>query len=544
MHYILRGDNDYSNPIETVLKNRNITKDLFNLTENVIEDYSHYDNIQLGIDTLLEHINNNDKIAILVDVDCDGLSSAAILYMYIRDVFNYKNLYYILHTKKIHGLSKDIKIDKNTKLIFTPDSSSSDYTQHTYLKNKGIDIIVLDHHPTKYESKDAIVINNRLSKNVNNENFSGVGVTLKFLKALDEYLFQDKSNNYYDLVALGNIADMMDLKEEETRYYCYQGISNINNPFLKALIEKNSFQLENKYNINKIGWVIAPKLNGTIRSGTQQVKEDMFKAFITDDYNFCLKVADECKKAKDKQDRIVKNALPKIEKNIVIDEEDKCLILEISKTLQQEHIGLVANKLQEKYGIPVLLYKKTENEIVKGNARGNNNITNDFKSDLSNSGLCEFCEGQTNAFGWGIKKEKINKLKDYLNKLYKDKIIINGKTYKVDFILNQENFASNIIYELAPYEDEWGNELDEPLLVFENLSIVVEDDNIKGKNVRNLVFEVNGIKFIKKFLTNILRDTLLANKYNLINCIGRVSNNIYNGNSYPQVEILELEIIK
>lgn len=546
LKYILKGENNIKSPIETILKNRNITHDLFEIDENVIEDYNNYDNIQEGIDLLISHINNGNKIEIVVDPDVDGITSSAILYRYIKEVFNYDNLYYKIHTKKQHGLSDDIEIDEATNLIILPDSSSNDYEKHSYYKNKGMDILVLDHHEADKVSKDAIVINNQLSDKVKNKNLSGVGVVYKFLKALDDCLFDDKADKYLDCVALGNIADVINLTEEETRYLCYKGMEKINNTFLKALVEKNAFQMENKYNINKLGWVLAPKLNGTIRSGSVELKEDMFKAFILDDYNFALEVADKCKGAKDNQDSEVKTALGKIEKDIHITEEDRCLILEVSDTLSQAHTGLVAGKLAEKYGMPTLLYRKIKNKnnIYGGSGRGNINITNDFRQDLENSELFELAQGHANAFGFEFKVENLSKIKEYLNKLYKNKEVISGKIYEVDLILTEDTLNNEIIKEIAEYEDEWGNGISEPLIAFENIMINIEDENIKGTRAKTMVFECKGVKFVKKFLSNDLKNRVLNKGFIFVNIVGKAVNNIYNGSSYPQIEVIDIQEIE
>jgi hexokinase len=70
-------------PIEAILENRGITKDLFNLDESVVENYNNFDNMQEGIELLLKHLNNNSKIAMVVDSDFDGHSSFAIVYLRI-----------------------------------------------------------------------------------------------------------------------------------------------------------------------------------------------------------------------------------------------------------------------------------------------------------------------------------------------------------------------------------------------------------------------------------------------------------------------------
>ena len=67
MKYKLIGGNYSFMPIECILENRGITKELFDLDEIVVEDYNNYDHIQEGIDLLMKHINNKNKILLIVD---------------------------------------------------------------------------------------------------------------------------------------------------------------------------------------------------------------------------------------------------------------------------------------------------------------------------------------------------------------------------------------------------------------------------------------------------------------------------------------------
>ena len=204
--YKLIGGNFYVFPLEQVLENRGITKDLFNVDDNAVIDYNYIDNINKGAKLLLTHINNNSKIALVVDSDVDGCTSSAIMYRYIKQIKPEANIKYFIHLNKEHGLSKDIVIDDDIDLVVLPDSSTNDYEQHKVLKDKGIDVLVIDHHEAEGGySENAVVINNQLSENYPNKQLSGVGVTYKFCKALDEILGLDFADSYLDLVALGNI---------------------------------------------------------------------------------------------------------------------------------------------------------------------------------------------------------------------------------------------------------------------------------------------------------------------------------------------------
>jgi single-stranded-DNA-specific exonuclease len=125
------------------------------------------------------------------------------------------------------------------------DSSSNDYEQHKILKERGYDIIVLDHHEAPHHSEDAIVVNNQLSKNYPNKNLSGVGVVFKFFEYWEEQqqYKENKIYDYIDLVALGLISDVMQMTTLENRFICDYGLSNIKNTFFRELIKKQCYSL-------------------------------------------------------------------------------------------------------------------------------------------------------------------------------------------------------------------------------------------------------------------------------------------------------------
>ena len=539
MKYSVIGGNYAFMPIECILENRNITKELFDLDKSVVEDYNNYDNMQEGIDLLMKHIDNKSKILIIVDSDVDGLTSSSMFYNYLKEVYPDIDIVYKLHTGKQHGLSEDIVIDDDINLVVLPDASSNDFKQHKELQDRGIDVLVIDHHLCdEGYSPYAIVINNQLSKKVINKNLSGAGVIYKFLKALDDYLFENKADKYLDLVALGNVADVMDLHEKETRYFVYEGINNVNNLFIKALLEDNAYDLEGKYNIDKIGWTIAPKLNGTIRSGTVIEKANMFKAFISDDYRFCLETAKKCKSAKARQDRAVKKAMAEIIETIEISDDDKCLMIQ-SDVLANNHTGLVAGKLASKYGLPTLIYRESKDGNIGGSARGIESVSNDFRQDLLDSGEILWANGHESAYGFSLPKGNLNKLKEYLNNTYKDKVISNDTEYEVDFDLSIDELDIDFINEIAQLENEWGNKINAPLIHISNIELELDETCVKAKT--NIVFYPNYIKFIKKFATNVLKETLI-NKAVTVDIIGKCTIDNYSGNG--QIEIVDIEVVK
>ena len=99
--------------------------------------------------------------------------------------------------------------------------------------------------PKKY-SEDACVINNQLSGRFPSKGLSGAGVVYKFCQYLDSILGLKKANDFIDLAALGCVADMMDLRDEEVQYIVSRGLKRIKNEGFKAVIDKQSFVLKNR----------------------------------------------------------------------------------------------------------------------------------------------------------------------------------------------------------------------------------------------------------------------------------------------------------
>ena len=195
---------------------------------------------------LLKHIENNSHIRVYIDCDVDGFTSAAIFINYMQEVIcpdhSKVEISYHIPEGKEHGL--ETVMDELTKngqicdLIIMPDSSSNDYEYHKILSDMGYDIIVLDHHDAEKYSENAIVVNNQLSQNYPNKMASGVGIVYKFLQVVDEYLGVEKADSYLDLVALGEISDMMQMQTPENRFICDYGLTHITNDFFRTIIRK------------------------------------------------------------------------------------------------------------------------------------------------------------------------------------------------------------------------------------------------------------------------------------------------------------------
>ena len=209
MKVTLRESPQYDSALRQVLHNRGI-EDISNYLNAGMEDISPPEALgeevlKQGAKCLISHISAQDKILVVVDADCDGYTSSAILINYLHDLFPSfveENLEWYIHESKQHGLSDCIDVAREYDMAILPDASSNDYTFHKELKENNIDILILDHHEAEHISEDAIVINNQLS-NYSNKELSGAGVTWQFCRYLDKINQTNYAQDYLDLVALG-----------------------------------------------------------------------------------------------------------------------------------------------------------------------------------------------------------------------------------------------------------------------------------------------------------------------------------------------------
>lgn len=228
---------------------------------------------------LINTIKFNEHAIVIIDSDCDGFTSSATLINYLHDLFPSwveNNLIYWLHDGKQHGINDHIsdlleqeKWDSKLGLVIIPDAGSNDTEECSSLKERGISTIVLDHHLCDIANPDAIIINNQLS-DYPNKDFSGVGIVYQFCRYLDKLLKINNADNYLDLVALGNCADMMSMTSIETKHVVNKGFHRVKNPFFFNLAEKNSYSMNNKINHMSVAFYIAPYVNAICRSGTIQ----------------------------------------------------------------------------------------------------------------------------------------------------------------------------------------------------------------------------------------------------------------------------------
>lgn len=562
-----------TNILKNILKARGIDNvDKFlNLNDSVLEDYNDFTNINVAGELLLEHINNESDIAILVDYDLDGYTSASLMYLEIKELCKLLKkpfkVNYIIHSKKSHGLDSeimDILLSGNNdltpycNLLLIPDASSNDFSQHKLLFDNGIDIVVLDHHPVDRYSEYACVVNNQLSNKINNKAMTGVGVVYKYCKWLDNRLNIKIADSFLDLVALGMIGDSADMRNLETRYLTLKGLKLIEenkneNKLISELFTKKAFSLKNKATINGFAFYMCPAINCIIRGGEYNDKIKLFEAFINSNDTVLTKIRGKgevevavqeyiirlCDKLKRKQNKTVDAYIDLLDKQIEQYNLNSSEIMVINGDIinDSNYNRVIVNKIANKYNKHSILLKPKDEIILGGSASGvrNKSITN-FKKWCKDTKLFTLAEGHDMAFGVQIPINNINNLYEIIGEIPSDDILV----YNVDYIFNDKTLNKNIVNMIGNLHYIWGNKLDEPLFAMENLIIDSNDVYInEGKTTIKFIYK--DIEFIKFKTNEELYENITNNKINKFVVIGKFSLNEYNGVCKPQIIIEDLD---
>lgn len=559
----LIGNNDIVHPQECFFKNRGVENiyEYQHLDDNCLIPHQRLDNIDKAVKLYLKHLE--DKITIVVDCDADGYTSAAMIYQYTKRINPNADITYLLHTGKQHGLSADIQIPGDTKLLIIPDAGSNDVSQCEILSNNGVDILILDHHQVDIENPWAVIVNNQISKDYSNKDLCGAGIIYKFLQAVDDEMWEDKADDYLDLVALANISDLMDVRSFETKRLIEKGLKFIVNKCFQTFIDAQSFSIGGRLNMKAIAFSITPLINAMCRCGSQEEKDILFRAFIETNETFKYKKRNDpnevtediynravrlCKNVKARQDKVVKKLLPDLCNQIETKSinNDPVMFVRLGDNVSNVFTGLVAMKLADKYKKSTLLLHKSGDNIYSGSARNfdNSPILN-LKDTLLGIGGFEFCQGHDNAFGCKIKKENILATIKQCREKLKD---LDFGEMNVDFELDFTDFDIGFIHEIDDLTDFYGTGIKQPLVVINNIMLERIQGTVMGKDNSTWKFITNdNIAFIK--FKNSENDNVLnfidSNKDKIIiNAICDVSISDYKGVRTPQAIIKSYEVVE
>lgn len=543
MKYNIKVENSFGRTMrDIVLSNRNLTeKDVVKLLNydlgSVTESPYKLENMGEAVQLFMQEYDKEAKIGFVVDADVDGHTSSALLYLFLKESNYPLNKIQIFHHEgKMHGLG-DEKLFKQIKksdveFLIIADAGTNDEKQLKELMNLNKRILILDHHIKEKDTNMKEIYKNQIGELifvlVNNQlgeyckDFSGVGVCWKFLTALLQ-----KEWVHHDIVAIGNIADMMNINNDlELRALINKGLDNVTNPFFKAFLEDAG--IENPTPMD-ISFNLANYINGVIRFGKTEDKVDLFRALIGEQEEFTYKprksknnpnpteqietlqqhMVRKSKSIKQSQDKKKKECV-KLCKQYIDDnniDENKVIVVidKDMKMVDKRITGLIATNLVDIYKKPVVLLSySSKQDKYTGSMRGYG--TESFKKLLEATEIIKVI-GHDNSAGVEVQKKDIPRLIKRINKVMED-IELKEPAIDIDTVLDLKEISFKQMNDVLELSMLFNSFCPKP-------QFLIKDKEINLKDIRNpyptlLAFELDGIQFKKEYCSGAFKSEFLC----------------------------------
>lgn len=472
------------------IKDEKTLKDYLNPNLSQLNDPFLFEDMEIVVQTIKKHLDLNSKILIFGDYDVDGITASAILIKFFESygvqVFNFlPNRYEDGYGVNIPALEKIIE-KYNPNLIITVDCGITAVDEAEFLKQKGIDIIITDHHEQGEFLPKCPIINPKTSQTYPVKSLCGSGVALKLVQA---FLGVNNIDDYIAMCSIATIADIVDLLGENRAIVKY-GLEKQN------LMPKGIRKLINVCGINgdakasDIAFKVAPKLNASGRMGDadrslmlyQENKDNEINKLVNDIVAYNNKRQELCN-------------LAYIEAKEMLSDKDiyhtPAIILS-SPSWDSGILGIVAARISEEYNRPTFMFSQQGDELL-GSSRSVNNVNIHSMLSQMTDILVKF-GGHTMAAGLTIKVDKFDEFNErvfeYVDKFFLKENFVPSKNY--DFFLNKNEITLDFIKDIERMEP-CGHNNTRPLFLLKAKSIKVS--SLK-KYPEHLVLNLDGITLL------------------------------------------------
>lgn len=367
--------------------------------------------MDIAVDRISAAIEKQEKIAVYGDYDVDGITSTCLLTEFLL-AGGAVCVPYIPHRMEDgYGLSIpaiDSLAQEGVQLIVTVDCGITASEEAEYCREKGIDLVITDHHECKSALPKAVAVvdPHRPGDSYPHKDLAGVGVAFKLAAALAGSQEQ-VLGRFADLVCLGTVADVMPLTGEN-RLFVKSGLTELTlRPRLGISALMTQCACENQaVTASTIGYTLAPRINAAGRMGSVGLAVELF---LTRDPKQAEKLAKAlCNLNRERQAveaDIFREAVTMLHDN----KNPKAIVL-AGETWHQGVVGIVASRLAEEYGCPTFLVCM-DGDHGKASSRSYGGF-NLFGALESVSELLESYGGHELAAGFTIHRDCIDQFRE------------------------------------------------------------------------------------------------------------------------------------
>ncbi|MCC6300165.1 MAG: single-stranded-DNA-specific exonuclease RecJ [Anaerolineales bacterium] len=429
---------------------------------------TQFPNIEQATEIIQRHIEQKNRICVWGDFDVDGQTSTALLVQTLQSL-GADVMYYIpIRGKESHGVHIESLapiLDGEVKLLVTCDTGITAHAAIEYANSRGVDVVVTDHHDLGETLPNAkAIINPKLLPQEHPlKNLAGVGVAYKLAEALLSTADFSRHSQptevggtLLDLVALGLIADVA-LLQGETRTLAQKGIRQLrktNRLGLKVMAELSNTNLESLTE-ETIGFTFAPRLNALGRLSDANPAVELL---ITNNPSRARVLAAQIEGLNAQRRLLTSQVTEAAEAQL---REHPELLNEPAIVLSHLNwpggvVGIVANRLVDRYHKPALLLTESDDGILRGSARSIEGLHITEAISSQRETLLSF-GGHPMAAGLSLQKENLSSFRRGLGKAIEKqlgKIVREEPTLQIDAWLGLDEInldLANSIEALAPF---------------------------------------------------------------------------------------------
>jgi single-stranded-DNA-specific exonuclease len=351
--------------INIILQNRNLTEEHlvpFKLSDKLHDPFILQD-MQKAVSRILKAIEGNEQIAIFGDYDVDGIVSTTLMVKLFQRLKLPVKYYLPNRSNEGYGL-KQVHIEQalqdKIELLITVDNGISSVDEISVARDRGLDVIVTDHHIQKdaLPPAHAVINPNRLDSEYPFKGLCGAGVVYKLFQALLPNLFNEQEYKNFmltqlDLVALATIADVVPLIDENYALVKF-GLKSLTQSKRPGLVELKRIGgvLGREISTVSVGYYLAPRLNV---AGRLEDADISIRLLLAESREEAANLANYLNKLNSKrqqlQEMYLSQAMQKIKEDDLI---TNTVIIVENEEWESGLLGLISGKLKDKLARPVL----------------------------------------------------------------------------------------------------------------------------------------------------------------------------------------------
>ncbi len=542
-----------SNVLASLLIQRRVTnffeaKAYFRPTLETLYDPFLMNGMHEATQRVIHALTSNEKICVYGDYDVDGTCSAALMYLFLKELGANVQTYIPNRLTEGYGMSiqsVDYLKEQGTNLIITVDCGITAVDEIDHANSLNIDTIICDHHQPKDKIPNAYAVLDPIKPGDTYpfKHLSGAGVAFKLARAVGERIGKKELPfKYLDLVALAGAADIVPLVDEN-RVLVREGLELINTnprPGIAALMKCARMETGN-LTAGQIVFTIAPRVNAVGRLGDANRAVELF---TTDDPQRATELAQvlegENLERRKIDEMTFSHAMQLVESHVNFD-TDLGIVLH-DDNWHPGVIGIVASRLVERFHKPAVMLT-TIDGVAKGSARSVSGF-NIYEALQGCDDLLLQFGGHEAAAGLAIEIDNIDRFRERLNVILKRNMKqedIHPEIH-IDAKISLSEISPKFIRVLDQFAP-FGPGNMRPLFLSENVAIV-NPPRLVGTNHLVTSFRQNGNEKIfdaigfnlGAYITDIDKEK------NLVDIVYTIENVQKDGKTYPQLRLRDLQI--